>query len=116
MEAHGPRFQLDLWRLLPARGGGPMKLPQHVTVVDVGPRDGFQMEKTFLPTQLKIEVIDLLAEAGIPKIEATSFVSAKVIPQMADAAEVMARIMRRPETHYSVLVPNVKGAERAVNA
>lgn len=93
-----------------------MKLPKRVTVVEVGPRDGFQMEKTFIPTELKLEVIDLLSAAGLPKIETTSFVSPKAIPQMADAAEVMARIARRPGTTYSVLVPNVKGAERAVEA
>ncbi len=93
-----------------------MSLPQRVTVVEVGPRDGFQMEKAFLPTDLKVEVIDLLTKAAIPQIEATSFVNPDVIPQMADAAEVMARIQRAPGTVYSVLVPNVKGAERAVAA
>lgn len=93
-----------------------MTLPRRVTVVEVGPRDGFQMEKTFLPTDLKVEVIDLLARAGIRKIEATSFVNPKVIPQMADAAEVIARVARVPGVAYSVLVPNVKGAERAVEA
>jgi hydroxymethylglutaryl-CoA lyase len=87
-----------------------------VTVVEVGPRDGFQMEKTFLPTDLKVEVIDLLAGAGIRKIEATSFVNPKVVPQMADAGEVMARIARVPGVVFSVLVPNVKGAERAALA
>jgi hydroxymethylglutaryl-CoA lyase len=91
-------------------------LPERVRIVEVGPRDGFQMEKTFLPTDLKVEVVDLLTAAGLPKIEATSFVRPRVIPQMADAAEVMARIRRASGTAYSVLVPNVKGAERAVEA
>ena len=93
-----------------------MSLPRRVTIVEVGPRDGFQMEKLILPTDLKVGVIDLLSRAGLPKIEATSFVSPKLIPQMADAADVMALIKRRPGTVYSVLVPNVKGAERAAAA
>jgi hydroxymethylglutaryl-CoA lyase len=91
-------------------------LPERVRIVEVGPRDGFQMETTFLPTDLKVAVIDLLTKASLPKIEATSFVSPRVIPQVADAAEVMARIQRAPGTVYSVLVPNVKGAERAAEA
>lgn len=90
--------------------------PQSVTIVEVGPRDGFQMEKTFIPTDLKVRVIDLLSEAGLRSIEATSFVNPKVIPQMADADEVMARIARRPGTTYKALVPNLKGAERAIEA
>jgi hydroxymethylglutaryl-CoA lyase len=93
-----------------------MTLPQRVTVVEVGPRDGFQVEQAILPTELKVAVIDLLSEAGLPKIEATSFVHPKLVPQMADAAKVMARIRRRPGAVYSVLVPNLKGAERAVAA
>ena len=90
--------------------------PQSVTIVEVGPRDGFQMEKAFIPTDLKVRVIDLLSEAGLRSIEATSFVNPKVIPQMADAAEVMERIARRPGTRYKALVPNLKGAERAIEA
>ncbi len=90
--------------------------PQSVTIVEVGPRDGFQMEKAFIPTDLKIRVIDLLSDAGLRAIEATSFVSPKVIPQMADAAEVMTRIARRPGAVYKALVPNLKGAERALEA
>jgi hydroxymethylglutaryl-CoA lyase len=93
-----------------------MALPEHVRVVEVGPRDGFQMERAFIPTDLKVEVIDLLASAGLPKIEATSFVSPRIVPQMADAAEVMARVRRPPGVALSVLVPNLKGAERAVLA
>ncbi|MEO8501579.1 MAG: hydroxymethylglutaryl-CoA lyase, partial [Vicinamibacteria bacterium] len=90
--------------------------PQLVSIVEVGPRDGFQMEKTFIPTDLKVQVIDLLSAAGLRSIEATSFVNPRVIPQMADSAEVMARIERRPGTTYKVLVPNLKGAERAFAA
>lgn len=90
--------------------------PQSVTIVEVGPRDGFQMEKAFIPTDLKVRVIDLLSEAGLRSIEVTSFVSPKVIPQMADAAAVMGRIARRPGTTCKVLVPNLKGAERAIDA
>ena len=90
--------------------------PQSVTIVEVGPRDGFQMERSFIPTDLKVRVIDLLTEAGLRSIEATSFVNPKVIPQMADAAEVMERIARRPGTRYKALVPNLKGAERAIEA
>jgi hydroxymethylglutaryl-CoA lyase len=90
--------------------------PESVTVVEVGPRDGFQMEKAFIPTDLKVRVIDLLSEAGLRSIEATSFVSPKVIPQMADGAEVMRRIRRRAETTYKALVPNLKGARAALES
>ena len=90
--------------------------PQSVTIVEVGPRDGFQMEKVFIPTDLKVRVVDLLSDAGLRSIEVTSFVNPKVIPQMADAAEVMSRIARGPGTTYKVLVPNLKGAERALDA
>ncbi|MBX7187521.1 MAG: hydroxymethylglutaryl-CoA lyase [Vicinamibacteria bacterium] len=89
---------------------------QSATIVEVGPRDGFQMEKAFIPTDLKVRVIDLLSEAGLRSIEVTSFVSPKVIPQMADAAEVLGRITRRPGTTCKALVPNLKGAERALEA
>ena len=90
--------------------------PTQIHVVEVGPRDGFQMESTFIPTELKIEVIDLLANSGITKIETTSFVSPKVIPQMRDAEEVMAGIRRSHGVQYTALVPNVRGAERAIEA
>jgi hydroxymethylglutaryl-CoA lyase len=93
-----------------------MRAPERVTVVEVGPRDGFQMETAFIPTDLKVDVIDILSAAGLRKIEATSFVNPKVIPQMADAAEVMARVRRPSGVALGVLVPNVKGAERAVAA
>lgn len=90
--------------------------PQSVNIVEVGPRDGFQVEKAFIPTDLKVRVIDLLSEAGLQTIEATSFVNPKVVPQMADADEVMSRISRRPGAIYKALVPNLKGAERAIAA
>ncbi len=93
-----------------------MALPRKVRIVEVGPRDGFQMEGRFIPTELKVETIDRLAAAGMREIEAVSFVHPRVIPQMADAAEVMAGIERRPGVRYLALVPNLEGAERALAA
>ena len=93
-----------------------MNLPARVTFCEVGTRDGFQIEPEFIATQDKIAVVDLLSEAGVPRIEVTSFVSPKAIPQLRDAAEVMAAIRRRPGTRYAALVPNDKGASRAVDA
>jgi len=93
-----------------------MRLPERVTICEVGTRDGFQIEPEFIPTELKIEVVDLLAEAGVPRVEVTSFVHPKAVPQLRDAEEVMARIRRRPGTRYAALVPNEKGAVRAVDA
>ncbi len=89
---------------------------RRIHLIEVGPRDGFQMETAFIPTELKVEVLDLVAQAGVSKIEATSFVHPKVIPQMRDAAEVLARVHRRPGVSYTVLVPNLKGLERALEA
>ncbi len=89
-------------------------LPLRVTVVEVGPRDGLQNEKGVIATADKIQFIDLLSEAGFPVIEATSFVSPKAIPQLADAAAVMAGITRHPSVRYTALVPNAKGMERAL--
>ena len=79
-------------------------------------RDGLQNEKEFVPTDVKVELIDRLAAAGFPNVEAASFVSPKWVPQMADGAEVMTRIARRPGTIYSVLTPNMKGFEGALAA
>ncbi len=93
-----------------------MHLPRLVTICEVGPRDGFQIEPEFIPTEQKVEVIDLLSAAGLPRIEVTSFVHPKVVPQTRDAEAVMAAIHRRPGTRYSALVPNDKGAVRAVDA
>src|SRR5919204_6770323 len=93
-----------------------MKLPTRVTICEVGTRDGFQIEPDFIPTEQKIEVVDRLSEAGVPRIEVTSFVHPKAVPQLSDAEQVMARIRRRPGTRYGALVPNDKGASRAVDA
>lgn len=91
-------------------------MPAKVKIVEVSPRDGLQNEKLFVPTDIKVELVNRLADAGFPNVEATSFVSPKWTPQMADAAEVMARIRRRPGTLYSVLTPNMKGFEAALAA
>lgn len=91
-------------------------LPQRVKVVEVGPRDGLQNEKQPVATDIKIALVDRLSAAGFANIEATSFVSPKWVPQMADGAEVMAGITRRPGTIYSVLTPNMRGFEGAVAA
>jgi isopropylmalate/homocitrate/citramalate synthase len=93
-----------------------MKLPERVRLTDVGPRDGLQNEKALVPTEVKVQLIDLLTEAGLPSVEATSFVSPKWVPQMADNAEVMARIRRQAGVRYPVLVPNMKGFEAALAA
>jgi hydroxymethylglutaryl-CoA lyase len=91
----------------------PVTLPRRVRLVEVGPRDGLQNEKAMVPTDVKVALIDMLADAGMPAIEATSFVSPKWVPQMADAADVMARIRRKPGVRYPVLTPNMKGFEAA---
>jgi hydroxymethylglutaryl-CoA lyase len=93
-----------------------MTLPSRVILCEVGTRDGFQIEPEFIATDDKIEVVDLLSAAGVPRIEVTSFVHPKAIPQLRDAEQVMARIRRRPGTRYAALVPNDKGAARAVDA
>jgi isopropylmalate/homocitrate/citramalate synthase len=93
-----------------------MKYPGHVKMVEVGPRDGLQNEKKTVPTDIKVELIDRLAAAGLPVVEAGSFVSPKWVPQMADTAEVMSRIKRRDGVSYPVLVPNMKGLEAAIAA
>jgi isopropylmalate/homocitrate/citramalate synthase len=94
----------------------PWSLPPHVKVVEVGPRDGLQNEKGVVSTADKIHFIDLLSKAGFPVIEATSFVSPRAVPQLADAAEVMAGIERQPGVRFAALVPNSKGMERALAA
>ena len=93
-----------------------MKLPSKVKLVDVGPRDGLQNEKQHVPAAVKIELVHRLQEAGLREIEVTSFVSPKWVPQMADAAEVMAGIHRKEGVRYSVLTPNMKGFEAAVGS
>jgi len=87
-----------------------------IKVVEVGPRDGLQNEKQLLPAATKIELIQRLADAGLPVVEATSFVSPKWVPQMADADEVLAGVSRKAGVGYPVLVPNVQGLERAFAA
>jgi hydroxymethylglutaryl-CoA lyase len=89
---------------------------REVTIVEVGPRDGLQNEKRSIPTAQKIQLIDLLSAAGFQHIEAASFVSPKWVPQMADGAEVMAGITRRPGTSYAALTPNMKGYQAARDA
>ena len=91
-----------------------MKLPTRVKIVDVGPRDGLQNEKNPVPAEVKIGLVHRLQDAGLTEIEVTSFVSPKWVPQMADAAEVMAGIERKPGVRYSVLTPNMKGFEAAL--
>lgn len=91
-----------------------MKLPAHVKLVDVGPRDGLQNEKQPVPAAIKIELVHRLQEAGLKNIEVTSFVSPKWIPQMADNTEVMAGIRRQPGVCYSVLTPNLQGFEASL--
>ena len=90
-----------------------MNLPADVRIVEVGPRDGLQNEKVEIGTAHKIELIDRLSRTGLRSIEATAFVSPKWVPQMADAAEVLAGIARDPAISYPVLVPNEQGYERA---
>ncbi|TCD14895.1 hydroxymethylglutaryl-CoA lyase [Oricola cellulosilytica] len=86
----------------------------HVRIYEVGPRDGLQNEKAIIPSGKKIALIDLLSKAGFEKIEATSFVSPKWVPQLADAEAVMAGIARVPGVAYAALTPNLKGFERAL--
>jgi hydroxymethylglutaryl-CoA lyase len=88
-------------------------LPSKVRIVEVGPRDGLQNEKGEVPTAVKLELIERLADAGLRAIEATAFVSPKWIPQMADHTEVVERIRRKPGVSYPVLTPNLKGYEAA---
>jgi hydroxymethylglutaryl-CoA lyase len=93
-----------------------MKYPARVKIVDVSPRDGLQNEKGSVPTEVRVELIDRLSDAGLQSIEAGSFVSPKWVPQMADSAQVMTRIRRKPGVTYPVLVPNMKGLEAAIAA
>ncbi len=93
-----------------------MALPKSVEIVEVGPRDGLQNEPQSLPAAVKVALIERLAEAGCKVIEAGAFVSPKWVPQMADTAEVLAALPRRPGLRYPVLVPNLKGLEAALAA
>lgn len=91
-------------------------MPKTVRIVDVGPRDGLQNEAAIVPVAAKIRLIESLADAGLSAVEAGAFVSPKWVPQMADSAEVISKINRRPGTRYPVLVPNIKGLESALAA
>jgi hydroxymethylglutaryl-CoA lyase len=90
-----------------------MRLPKQVKIVEVGPRDGLQNESVVVSVAVKVELIELLAAAGLTAIEAGSFVSPKWVPQMADTGEVLAKLRRRPGVRYPVLVPNMRGFEAA---
>lgn len=92
-----------------------MNLPAAVRLVEVGPRDGLQNEPTSVPTEVKVRFIEMLADSGLPVVEVTSFVSPRWVPQLADAEAVMRQVRRREGVRYVVLVPNLKGLERAVS-
>ena len=94
-----------------------MALPSHVRIVEVGPRDGLQNEPgDIIPTAIKVELINRLAEAGLSYVESASFVSPKWVPQMGDATDVMQSIERKPDVTYAALTPNLKGLEGAIAA
>ncbi|WP_286924123.1 MULTISPECIES: hydroxymethylglutaryl-CoA lyase [Lysinibacillus] len=93
-----------------------MQLPTHVTIKEVGPRDGLQNEKTHLSTADKVQLVNLLSHTGLNYIEVTSFVHPKWIPQLADAVEVLQAIKRQKDITYAALVPNMRGLERALQA
>ena len=93
--------------------GKTWSAPDSVRLVEVGPRDGLQNEAAEVPTAVKVELIERLADAGLPAVEATAFVSPKWVPQMADHTEVLERLRRKPGVSYPVLTPNLKGFEAA---
>jgi hydroxymethylglutaryl-CoA lyase len=90
--------------------------PSRVRIVEVGPRDGLQNEDAIVPASAKVAFVDALADAGLPVVEVTSFVSPRAVPQLADADEVLPRVRRLPGVRYPVLVPNARGMERAERA
>lgn len=92
-----------------------LKLPSKIMICEVAPRDGFQAETTWIPTEKKIEIVEKLATTGIQSIEITSFVHPKAIPQLRDAEEVVQNTQHLADIQFRALVPNVKGAERAIN-
>src|SRR5262245_21468131 len=94
----------------------PISLPPSVTLVEVGPRDGLQSFARWVDTDVKVQIIDLLSDLRLPVIEVSSFAHPKVVPHLRDAEEVFARIQRRGGTVYRALVPNARGAVRAVGA
>ncbi|BDG59467.1 hydroxymethylglutaryl-CoA lyase [Caldinitratiruptor microaerophilus] len=91
-------------------------LPKRVTVTEVGPRDGLQIEDQWIPTEIKVELVNRLSRVGFKTIQVTSFVHPKAVPQLRDAEEVMAKIDRVPGVTYEALVPNLRGMERALAA
>src|SRR5215471_11612696 len=91
-----------------------MAVPSRVKIREVGPRDGFQNEPETIASADKVRLIDLLSATGVSRIEVTSFVRPDVIPQLADAAEVLAAVQRREGVSFSVLIPNERGLERAL--
>lgn len=93
-----------------------MGMPNSVEIIEVGMRDGLQMEASFVPTSTKVELVNALIDAGITRLEATSFVSPRAVPQLSDAAQVLALANRPQGVEYSVLAPNRKGVERAIAA
>lgn len=93
-----------------------MPYPTRVKIVEMGPRDGLQNEAKTVPLETKVELVERLADAGLQAVEAGAFVSPKWVPQMADSAEVLRRIRRKPGVSYPVLVPNLKGLESAIAA
>ncbi len=92
-----------------------MPLPQRVTIVEVGPRDGLQNEPGVIPLDAKLRLLDELADAGLPVLEAGSFVNPKWVPQMADSEAVFQQVKRAPGVRYAALTPNLKGFERALS-
>ncbi|KAG2492154.1 hypothetical protein HYH03_009645 [Edaphochlamys debaryana] len=94
----------------------PNGMPAEVTIYEVGPRDGLQNEAQTIPTEVKVRLIDMLTDAGIKAIEATSFVSPKWVPQLADAKQVIAAMRKAPGVQYPVLTPNLKGLQGALEA
>lgn len=106
--AAAPRF------LRAAGTGRALKLPQRVSVYEVGPRDGLQNERRIIDTQTKIAFVDMLSATGISSVEAASFVSPKWTPSLADGAEVLGGITALPGVDYPVLVPNMRGRDHSV--
>lgn len=92
----------------------PFDVPRQVTIQEVGPRDGLQLEGAIIDTSAKVALVDALSATGLSRVQVTSFVRPDAVPQLADGAELMSRITRSPAVEYSVLVPNLKGAQRAL--
>ncbi|XP_033127677.1 hydroxymethylglutaryl-CoA lyase, mitochondrial-like [Anneissia japonica] len=111
-----PRVWMNFYRFFSNQYSMETKIPKYVKIVEVGPRDGLQNEKELVSTEVKVEFINRLSQTGLPVIEATSFVSPKWVPQMADHKEVMEQISRHPSVKYPVLVPNLKGFQSAITA